>query len=102
VLDSVAVADRIERRTSRRRQSQGAPMTTSHRILIASLAVAAVAAAAVAVVAVSRVRAIQAEADAATDSIHDQLDALDPVARAAVIARLTKDAADEAKARTHA
>ncbi len=77
-------------------------MSTSHRILAASLAFAAVAAAVVAVVAISRVRAIQAEADATTDSIHDQLDALDPVTRAAVIARLTKDAADEAKARTGA
>jgi hypothetical protein len=77
-------------------------MSTSHRILIVSMALAAVSAAAVAVVAISRVRAIQAEADAATDSIHDQLDALDPVARAAVIARLTKDAADEAKARSQA
>lgn len=77
-------------------------MSTSHRILTASLAVAAVAAVVVAAVAISRVRAIHEEVDAATDSIHDQLDALDPVARAAVIARLTKDAADEAKARTQA
>ena len=76
-------------------------MSTSHRIVTVSLAFASVAAVAVAVVAVSRVRAIQAQADAATDSIHDQLDALDPVARAAVVARLTKDAADEAKARSH-
>ena len=77
-------------------------MSTSHRILTASLAVAAVAAVVVAAVAISRVRAIHEEVDAATDSIHDQLDALDPVARAAVIARLTKDAADEAKARSQA
>ncbi len=77
-------------------------MGTSHRILTASLAVAAVAAVVVAVVAISRVRAIHEEVDAATDSIHDQLDALDPVARAAVIARLTKDAADEATARSQA
>ena len=77
-------------------------MSTSHRILTASLVVAAVAVAVVAVVAVSRVRTIQAEADAATESIHDQLDGLDPVARAAVIARLTKDAADEARAHSQA
>ncbi len=55
-------------------------MSTSHRILTASLAVAAVAAVVVAAVAISRVRAIHEEVDAATDSIHDQLDALDPVA----------------------
>jgi hypothetical protein len=77
-------------------------MSTSHRVLAVSLAVAAAAAAVVAAVAISRLRTIQAEADATTDSIHEQLDALDPVTRAAVVARLTKDAADEAKARHEA
>ena len=77
-------------------------MSTSHRILVASLAVAAIAAAVAAAVAIARVRAIQEQADATTDSIHHQLDELDPVTRAAVIARLTKDAADEAKARSQA
>lgn len=77
-------------------------MSRSHRILTVSLAVAAIAGAVAAAVAISRVRAIQEEVDATTDSIHDQLDALDPVTRAAVVARLTKDAADEAKARSNA
>jgi uncharacterized protein YoxC len=77
-------------------------MSRSHRILTVSLAIAAVAAAVVAVVAVARVRSIQEAADATTDSIHEQLDALDPVTRAAVVARLTRDAAEEARARHEA
>ncbi len=39
------------------------------------------------------------EAEAAVQNIHDQLDALDPVTRAAVVARLTSD--EVKKARGH-
>ena len=61
-------------------------MAISNRIIRAVL----LAAAAVALAAAAyQLREKHLEADEAVQAIHDQLDALDPVTRAAVIARLT-------------
>ena len=63
-------------------------MGSSTRIIRAALlAAAGVALAAAAFL----LREKHQEAEAAVQSIHDQLDALDPATRAAVIARLTSD-----------
>ena len=63
-------------------------MNVPRRIIrVVLLAAAAAALAAVAY----QLREKHQEADLAVQSIHDQLDALDPATRAAVIARLTSD-----------
>ena len=63
-------------------------MTSSTRIIRAVLLVAVAAAAAVAVV---QLCGRKKTAELAAENIHEQLDALDPVTRAAVIARLSSD-----------
>jgi len=63
-------------------------MNVPRRIIrVVLLAAAAAALAAVAY----QLREKHQEADLVVQSIHDQLDALDPATRAAVIARLTSD-----------
>jgi predicted ATPase len=67
---------------------EGRNMGSSTRIIRAALlAAAAVALAAAAYL----LREKHQEAEAAVEAIQDQLDALDPATRAAVIARLTSD-----------
>lgn len=56
------------------------------------------AGAAIAVVAMVQLRGKRETAEVTAQSIQDQLDALDPVTRGAVIARLTKDAAKDVQA----
>ena len=56
------------------------------------------AGAAIAVAAVVQLRGKRETAEMTAQSIEDQLDALDPVTRGAVVARLTKDAATEVQA----
>ena len=63
-------------------------MSLSPRIIRATLLVAAAVAVAVAVF---EFREKHEEAELTVQSIHDQLDALDPVTRAAVLARFTSD-----------
>jgi predicted ATPase len=63
-------------------------MASSTRILRAALLAAAAAAL---VLAAYQLREKHQEAAAAVQDIHDQLDALDPATRAAVVARLTSD-----------
>jgi len=63
-------------------------MNSSTRIIRAALLAAAAAALAAAAY---LLREKHQEAEAAVQNIQDQLDALDPAARAAVIARLTSD-----------
>ena len=63
-------------------------MTSSTRILRAALLAAAAAALAFAAF---QLREKHQVAEAAVQNIHDQLDALDPATRAAVVARLTAD-----------
>jgi len=63
------------------------------------LGVTLLAAAGVAVaIAVRRAREIEEVADETAASIEAQLDALDPVTRAAVVGRLSSDAVDDVKA----
>ena len=61
-------------------------MAMSNRVIRALLLAAAAAALAVAAY---QLREKHVEADEAVQAIHDRLDALDPVTRTAVIARLT-------------
>jgi hypothetical protein len=63
-------------------------MNSSTRIIRAALLAAA---AAVLVFAAYQLREKHQEADLAVQNVHDQLDALDPATRAAVVARLTSD-----------
>ena len=63
-------------------------MSSSTRIMRAALLAAAAAALAFAA---SQLRERHQEAEAVVQNIHDQLDALDPATRAAVVARLTSD-----------
>ena len=63
-------------------------MNLSTRIIRALLLAAAAAALAAAAY---QLREKRQEADLAVQNIHDQLDALDPVTRAAVITRLTSE-----------
>jgi hypothetical protein len=63
-------------------------MGISKRVMRAVLLVAAAAALAVAAY---QLREKHEEAELAVQNIHDQLDALDPVTRAAVITRLTSE-----------
>jgi hypothetical protein len=71
----------------------------SHSNRLIKLSLLAAAAGGVAAVAVTQLRAKQAVVDTTAQGIHDQLDALDPLTREAVIARLTKDAAKDVEAR---
>lgn len=57
------------------------------------------AAAMIAAVAIGGLRTKRRTVDVTAQAIHDQLDALDPVTRGAVIARLTAEAVRDAKAR---
>jgi hypothetical protein len=57
------------------------------------------AAAAVLALAAAQLRSRHQEADLAVQNIHDQLDALDPVTRAAVVAQLSSD--EIKKVRSH-
>jgi hypothetical protein len=63
-------------------------MGSPTRIIRAALLAAA---AALLAFAASQLREKHREAEAVVQSIHDQLDALDPATRAAVVARLTSD-----------
>jgi hypothetical protein len=63
-------------------------MGLSPRIIRAALLVAT---AVVLVVAAAQLREKRTMADLTVENIHEQLDALDPVTRAAVIARLSSD-----------
>jgi hypothetical protein len=56
------------------------------------------AGAAIAVVAIVQLRGKRETAEVTAGAIQDQLDALDPVTRGAVIARLTKNAATDVQA----
>jgi predicted ATPase len=63
-------------------------MSASTRIIRAVLLAAAAAALAIAAY---QLREKHQEAELTVEDIHDQLDALDPATRAAVVARLTSD-----------
>jgi hypothetical protein len=63
--------------------------------IIRALLLAAAAAALIA--AAAQLRHKHQQADLTVQSIHDQLDALDPATRSAVIARLTVDEAKEVR-----
>ena len=63
-------------------------MTSSTRIIRAALLVAA---ASVLAAAAAQLRDKRETAELTVENIHEQLDALDPVARAAVVARLSSD-----------
>jgi hypothetical protein len=69
---------------------------TAHRILRAALLTAAAAAL---VTAAAQLREKRILAEQTVADIEDQVAALDPATRAAVVARLTSDAAKQAKAR---
>ena len=68
------------------------------RILTVTLLVAAAAAVAIAVV---KAREIEEVSTQAADDIEAQLDALDPVTRAAVVAKLSSDAVKDVKAKQY-
>jgi hypothetical protein len=71
-------------------------MSSSTRIIRALL----LAAAAVALAAAAyQLREKHQEAELTVQDIHDQLDALDPVTRAAVVARLTSDEVQKVRSR---
>jgi hypothetical protein len=70
-------------------------MSASNRLIQLALLLAGAAIAAVAIV---QLRVKRETVEVTAQSIHDQLDALDPVTRGAVIARLTRDAAKEVQA----
>lgn len=71
-------------------------MSSSTRIIRAALLAAAAAALAAAAV---QLREKRQAAELTVDSIHEQLDALDPVTRAAVIARLSSDEVEKVRNR---
>jgi hypothetical protein len=71
-------------------------MRASNRLIQLALLLAGAAIAVVAIV--QQLRGKRETAEATAQSIQDQLDALDPVTRGAVIARLTKDAAKDVQA----
>jgi len=58
-----------------------------------------VAGAVLVAVGIARLRSAQKTVELTADRIHEQLDALDPLVRSAVIARLTADAAKTVRAR---
>jgi hypothetical protein len=70
-------------------------MSASNRFIQLALLLAG---AAIAVVTIVQLRGKRETVEVTAQSIQDQLDALDPVTRGAVIARLTKDAAKEVQA----
>jgi hypothetical protein len=72
-------------------------MGSSTRIIRALLLAAA---AAVLAVAAAQLRDKRETAELTVDSIHEQLDALDPVSRAAVVARLTSDEVEKVRNRS--
>jgi hypothetical protein len=72
-------------------------MGSSTRIIRAVLLAAAAAALAFAA---AQLRAKRETAELTADSIHEQLDALDPVSRAAVVARLTSDEVEKVRSRS--
>ena len=69
-------------------------MSASNRLIQLALLLTAAAIAVVAIV----LRGKRETVEVTAQSIQDQLDALDPVTRGAVIARLTKDAAKDVQA----
>jgi hypothetical protein len=73
-------------------------MSLSPRIIKAGLLAAAAAALAAAAF---QFREKHQEAELAVQSIHDQLDALDPVTRAAVFARFTSDEVKKVRDHSH-
>ena len=87
-----ATPDTIEMASGARGRSaapgEGWNMGSSTRIIRAVLLAAA---AAVLAAAAYQLREKHQEADLAVQNIHDQLDALDPATRAAVVARLTSE-----------
>jgi len=72
-------------------------MGSSTRIIRALLLAAAAAALAAAAV---QLREKRETAELTMDSIHEQLDALDPVTRAAVVTRLTSDEVQKVRNRS--
>jgi len=72
-------------------------MMSSTRIIRALLLAAAAAAL---VVAAAQLRDKRETAELTVDSIHDQLDALDPATRAAVVAKLTSDEVQKVRSRS--
>ena len=75
-----------------------ADVSLSPRIIRAALLAAAAAALAAAAF---QFREKHQEAELTVQSIHDQLDALDPVTRAAVVARLTSDEVKKVRDHVH-
>lgn len=73
-------------------------MNSSTRIIRAALLVAA---AAVLAAAAAQLRDKHRTAELTVDNIHEQLNALDPVTRAAVIARLSSDEVKKVRDRRH-
>ncbi len=73
-------------------------MGSSTRIIRAVLLAAA---AAVLAAAAYQLREKHQEADLAVQNIHDQLDALDPATRAAVVARLTSEEVKKVRGHGH-
>ena len=71
-------------------------MSASNRLIQLALLLAGAAIAVVAIV--QQLRGKRETAEVTAQSIQDQLDALDPVTRGAVIARLTQGAAKEVQA----
>jgi hypothetical protein len=71
-------------------------MTEVHRLVQVALVAAGVA---IVALAIAQMRVKHQTVVATAQNIHDQLDALDPVARAAVVARLTTETAKEVQAR---
>jgi hypothetical protein len=69
-------------------------MSSPTRIVRAALLAAAAAALAIAAV---QLREKRQTAELTVDNIHEQLDALDPVTRAAVIARLSSDEVEKVR-----
>lgn len=72
-------------------------MGSSTRIIRAVLLVAAAAALAAAA---AQLRSKHQMAELTVDDIHEQLDALDPATRAAVVARLTSDEVKKVRGRS--
>jgi hypothetical protein len=77
----------VDQRWDDRGHLEGTPMMISPTLRAALLAAAAVALVGAAI----QLRGKRATAELTVDSIQAQLDALDPVSRAAVIARLSAD-----------
>jgi len=87
----VSVRHLVDNHSTRKETSM-----TTHKILRAALFAAAAAALIAAAIELREKRLL---AEQTVDEIEDQLAGLDPATRAAVVARLATDAADEAKQR---